>query len=192
MGRYDEQFTTECLLFDIFGRIDLCWCGALAFGDAASAGTSFDAGSQWRWRLAARDLAELGEELLRAAQRRPVRRDWFLYDLPGLRLEDFQPDAGAASHPQVTLRLTRGGVQQLVAKPNPEGAVPVLEDVVLPLRNLSAYLHAMGDRAVPQLGAQASKMTARQIDEFLLAFGGRILEAEQEELLPLHRYWRHG
>ena len=30
------------------------------------------------------DLAELGEELLRAAQRRPVRRDWFLYDLPGL------------------------------------------------------------------------------------------------------------
>ena len=50
----------------------------------------------------------------------------------------------------------------------------------------------MGDRAVPQLGAQASKMTARQIDEFLLTFGGRILEAEQEELLPLHRYWRHG
>ena len=32
------------------------------------------------------DLAELGEELLRAAQRRPVRRYWFLYDLPGLRL----------------------------------------------------------------------------------------------------------
>jgi hypothetical protein len=59
-----------------------------------------------------------------------------------LRLEDFQPDAGAASHPQVTLRLTRGGIQQLVAKPNPEGAAPVLE-------------------------------------------------AEQEELLPLHRYWRH-
>ena len=138
------------------------------------------------------DLAELGEELLRAAQRRPVRCDWFLYDLPGLRLEDFQPDAGAASHPQVTLRLTRGGVQQLAAKPNPEGAVPVLEDVVLPLRNLSTYLHAMRDQAVPQLGAQASKMTARQIDEFLLAFGGRILEAEQEELLPLHRYWRHG
>lgn len=109
-----------------------------------------------------------------------------------MRLEDFQPDAGAASHPQVTLRLTRGGVQRLVAKPNSEGAVPVLEDVVLPLRNLSAYLHAMGDRAVPQLGAQASKMTVRQIDEFLLAFGGRILEAEQEELLPLHRYWRHG
>jgi hypothetical protein len=50
----------------------------------------------------------------------------------------------------------------------------------------------MGDRAVPQLSAQASKMTARQIDEFLLAFGGRIFEAEQEELLPLHRYWRHG
>ena len=50
----------------------------------------------------------------------------------------------------------------------------------------------MGDRAVPQLGAQASKMTARQIDEFLLAFGGRILEAEPEEVLPLHRYWRHG
>jgi hypothetical protein len=67
-----------------------------------------------------------------------------------------------------------------------------LEDVVLPLRNLSAYLHAMGDRVVPQLGAQASKMTARQIDEFLLVFGGRILEAEQEELLPLHRYWRRG
>jgi hypothetical protein len=34
-------------------------------------------------------------------------------------------------------------------------------------------------------------MTERQIDEFLLAFGGRILEAEQEEVLPLHRYWRH-
>jgi hypothetical protein len=30
------------------------------------------------------DLAELGEQLLRAAQRRPVRRGWFLYDLPGL------------------------------------------------------------------------------------------------------------
>jgi hypothetical protein len=83
------------------------------------------------------DLAELGEELLRAAQWRPVRRDWFLYDLPGLRLEDFQPYAGAASHPQVTLRLTRSGVQQLVAKPKPEGAVPVLEDIVLPLRDLS-------------------------------------------------------
>ena len=109
-----------------------------------------------------------------------------------MRLEDFQPDAGAASHPQVTLRLTRSGVQQLVAKPKPEGAVPVLEDIVLPLRDLSAYLHAMRDRAVPQLGAQASKMTARQINEFLLAFGGRILEAEQEELLPLYRYWRHG
>ena len=138
------------------------------------------------------DLADLGEELLRAAQRRPVRRDWFLYDLPGLRLEDFQPDVDSKTHPQVTLRLTRGGVQQLVAKPSAEGAVPALEDVVLPLRNLSAYLHAMGDRAVPQLGAQASKMTARRIDEFLLAFGGRILEVEQEEVLPLHRYWRHG
>ena len=138
------------------------------------------------------DLAELGEELFRAAQRRPVRRDWFLYELPVLRLEDFQLDAGAACLTQVTLCLTRGRVQQLVAKPNPDGAVPVLEDVFLPLRNLSAYLHAMGDRAVPQLGAQASKMTVRQIDEFLLAFGGRILEAEQEELLPLHRYWRHG
>jgi len=49
------------------------------------------------------DLAELGEELLRAAQRRPVRRDWFLYDLPGLRLEDFQPDVEfqdpSAGHP---------------------------------------------------------------------------------------------
>ena len=112
------------------------------------------------------DLAQLGQELLRAAQRRPVRRDWFLYDLPGLRLEDFEPDSGAASHPKVIVRLTRGGVQQLVAKPNPEGAVPVLENVVLPLRNLSAYLHATGDRAVPQLGAQASKMTARQIDGF--------------------------
>ena len=139
-----------------------------------------------------KDLAELGEELLRAAQRRPVRRDWFVYDLPGLRLEDFQPDVDAATHPQVTLRLTRGGVQQLVAKPNAESAAAALEDVVLPLRNLSAYLHAMGDRAVPQLGAQASKTTARQIDEFLLAFGGRILEAEPEEVLPLHRYWRHG
>ena len=32
-------------------------------------------------------------------------------------------------------------------------------------------------------------MTERQIDEFILAFGGRILEAEQEEVLPLHRYW---
>jgi len=30
------------------------------------------------------DLAQLGQELLRAAQRRPVRRDWFLYNLPGL------------------------------------------------------------------------------------------------------------
>jgi hypothetical protein len=104
----------------------------------------------------------------------------------------YSSDAGAACHTQVTLRLTRGGVQQLVAKPKPEGAVLVLEDIVLPLRNLSAYQHAMGDRAVPQLSAQASKMTARQIDEFLLAFGGRIFEAEQEELLPLHRYWRHG
>ena len=46
------------------------------------------------------DLAELGEELLRAAQRRPVRRDWFLYDLPGLRLEDFQPDGDSKTHPQ--------------------------------------------------------------------------------------------
>jgi hypothetical protein len=27
---------------------------------------------------------------------------------------------------------------------------------------------------------------------FYWPFGGRILEAEQEELLPLHRYWRHG
>ena len=72
----------------------------------------------------------------------------------------------------VTLRLTRGGVQQLVAKPSAEGAVPVLEDVVLPLHNLSAYLYALGDRAVSQLGAQASKITARRIDEFLLAFGG--------------------
>ena len=73
------------------------------------------------------DLAQLGQELLRAAQRRPVRRDWFLYDLPGLRLEDFEPDSGAASHPKVIVRLTRGGVQQLVAKPSAEGAVPALE-----------------------------------------------------------------
>lgn len=70
--------------------------------------------------------------------------------------------------------------------------MPALKDVVLQLRNLSAYLYAMGDRAVPQLSAQVSKMTARQMDEFILAFGGRILEAEQEEVLPLHRYWRHS
>ena len=73
-------------------------------------------------------------------------------------------------------------------QPSAEGAVPALKDVVLPLRNLSAYLHAMEDWSVSQLGAQASKLTARQIDIFL-AFGGRILEAEQEEVLPLHRYW---
>ena len=79
----------------------------------------------------------------------------------------------------------------MVAKPSAEGAVPALKDVVLQLRNLSAYLHAMEDRSVSQLGAQASKLTARQIDIFL-AFGGRILEAEQEEVLPLQRYWRHG
>ena len=65
--------------------------------------------------------------------------------------------------------------------------MPALKDVVLPLRNLLAYPHAMEDRSVPQLDAQASKLTARQIDIFL-AFGGRILEAEQEEVLPLHRY----
>jgi hypothetical protein len=29
-------------------------------------------------------------------------------------------------------------------------------------------------RAVPQFGAQAAKMTRRQIDKFILAFGGRI------------------
>ena len=72
------------------------------------------------------------EELLRATQWRPVWRDWFLYDLPGLRLEDFQPDAGAPSHRQVTLRHTCGGMQQLVAKPNLWDALPALEDVVLP------------------------------------------------------------
>ena len=49
----------------------------------------------------------------------------------------------------------------------------------------------MEDRSVSQRGAQASKLTARQIDIFL-AFGGRILEAEQEKVLPWHRYWRHG
>ena len=65
--------------------------------------------------------------------------------------------------------------------------MPALKDVVLPLRNFSAYPHAMEDRSVPQLDAQASKLTARQIDIFL-TFGGRILEAEQEEVLPLHRY----
>ena len=69
--------------------------------------------------------------------------------------------------------------------------MPALKDVVLRLRNLSAYLHAMEDRSVSQRGAQASKLTARQIDIFL-AFGGRILEAEQEKVLPWHRYWRHG
>ena len=78
-----------------------------------------------------------------------------------------------------------------MAKPSAKGAEPALRDVVLPLRNLSAYLHAMEDRSVPQLGAQASKLTARQIDIFL-AFGGRILEAEQEKVPPWHRYWRHG
>jgi hypothetical protein len=66
--------------------------------------------------------------------------------------------------------LPAAGFSNWWPNPTQTGAVPVLEDVVLPLRNLSAYLHAMGDRAVPQLGAQASKMTARQIDEFLLAF----------------------
>ena len=65
--------------------------------------------------------------------------------------------------------------------------MPALKDVVLPLRNLSAYPHAMEDWSFPQLDAQASKLTARQIDIFL-TFGGRILEAEQEEVLPLHRY----
>ena len=49
----------------------------------------------------------------------------------------------------------------------------------------------MEDRSVSQRGAQASKLTARQIDIFL-AFGGRILEAEQEKVPPWHRYWRHG
>ena len=79
----------------------------------------------------------------------------------------------------------------MVAKPSAEGAVPALKDVVLPLRNLSVYLRAMEDRSVSQRGAQASELTARQIDIFL-AFGGRILEVEQEKVLPWHRYWRHG
>jgi hypothetical protein len=116
----------------------------------------------------------LREELLHAAQWRPVWRDWLLHDLPGLRLEDFQPYAGAPFHREVTVRFTRGGMQQVVAKPNPEDAVPALEDVVLPQDHLSPYLNAMEGRAVPQFGVQASKMTTRQIDKFILAFGGRI------------------
>ena len=84
----------------------------------------------------------------------------FLYDLLGLGFEGFQLDINSKIQPKVTIRLTEVGAQGLIGNLVAETAVPAFEDVVLPRRNLSAYLHAIGDRSNWTPGIQALELIA--------------------------------
>ena len=114
-----------------------------------------------------------------------AHRDWFLYDCPRLHFKDFQLDSNSETQPKVRVRLTKGGAQDLMRSLVAEAVVPALQDVVLPLRNLSAYLHPIGDSSNRTPGTQALELTVRRIDEFLLIYSGRIMDHGESDVMTM-------
>ena len=69
-----------------------------------------------------------------------------------------------------------------------EVAVPALQDAVLPLRNLCAYLHAIGDNSNRTRDTQALELTLRRIDEFLLIYSNRFMDHGQSDVMSMQNY----
>jgi hypothetical protein len=105
-----------------------------------------------------------------------------------LLFENFQPDNNSEAQPKVRVRLTNCGAQDLMRSLVAEVAVPALQDVVLSLRNLCAYLHAIGDSSNRAPGTRALELTVRRIDEFLLIYSGRIMDHGQVDVMPMQNY----
>lgn len=98
----------------------------------------------------------------------------FLAQMPGLRFENLVAERGSDGTGTMSLRMTQGDLAALLNTVDDRKISDPLDDVVLPLTNLSSYLQAMKDQTGDQGCSRAVAMTADRIDEFLLIYGGRL------------------
>ncbi|MGB1236258.1 MAG: hypothetical protein ACPG5U_11045 [Planktomarina sp.] len=98
----------------------------------------------------------------------------FLAQMPGLRFENLVADRGTDGTGTMSLHMTQGDLTTLLGTVEDRNISDPLDDVFLPLTNLSSYLQAMKDQTGDQGCSRAVGMTADRIDEFLLIYGGRL------------------
>ena len=101
----------------------------------------------------------------------------FIGVLPGLRFEDLRFGAAGHDSAMISLRLVSGQFAHLFVAPDNKRIDAPMEDVFLPLTNLSAYLRVMKDQVGDDGPARAMGLTADRLDEFLLVYRGRLQHA---------------
>ncbi|MEM6308008.1 MAG: hypothetical protein AAF701_08485 [Pseudomonadota bacterium] len=111
----------------------------------------------------------------------------FIAPLPGVRFEGLQFGHAGRGLYFMALRLTRGMPIDLFCPSDTEKNDSSLNDVFLPLTNLSAYLKAMKDQAGDDGPARAMALTADRLDEFLLVYGGRLQDVGGPIGMPSRR-----
>ncbi|MGB0797939.1 MAG: hypothetical protein ACPGRD_01290 [Planktomarina sp.] len=140
------------------------------------------------WHDIRPDLINLAEDLLKTARLSGPRRQLFLCRLSGLQFEDFAPSIQPNGDVQVVLRLTKGTLADVISDQAAKQTFPEVDDVFLPLTNLASYLRAVGDTPDASPGPQALHLTANRIEEFLLIYGGRLMDNAHSPPLPI-RAW---
>ncbi|MEO0357917.1 MAG: hypothetical protein AAF386_06415 [Pseudomonadota bacterium] len=98
----------------------------------------------------------------------------FFARLPNLLFENLQCERFEDGTIELRLRALFSQTADFLVAPDAEKTGSALEDVFLPLTNLSAYLHAMTAQGGGDGADQATSKTADRIDEFLLVYGGRL------------------
>lgn len=98
----------------------------------------------------------------------------FLGRLPGLRFETLSGERHSDDTGKIELLLTVGDVPSLMHMMTDKKMHDPVEDVFLPLSNLSSYLRTMTDQSADASCHRATHATADRIDEFLLIYGGRL------------------
>lgn len=102
----------------------------------------------------------------------------FLAQLPGLRFENLQATRQTDGTGVLQLRCAFDQFSSLLTHDVTQKHANPLDDVFLPLTNLSAYLHAMKDQTGADGPSRAAELTAGRIDEFLLIYGQRLQDAD--------------
>ncbi len=101
----------------------------------------------------------------------------FFARLPHLQFENLRGQHHSDGTIELELRVGFNETADFLQKPVVEKTGSTIEDVFLPLTNLSAYLHAMEDQTGSDGPGQAVSQTADRIDEFLLIYGNRLQDA---------------
>lgn len=129
-------------------------------------------------------VVKVAQDILTNAHRFPQGQHPFLCRVGALQFEDFCTATDLQGNVSVQLRVTKGKIVDFFEGELAENTLPELEDVFLPLTNLAAYLRAVGDTPNGSSGPEALHLTADRIEEFLLIYGGRLLDKAHSEPSP--------